>query len=56
MKKVVSIINVVASFSLGSLIFLSSFCFGKLVKIPQNDSALQSYLLKNNTEYDNMLL
>ena len=35
---------------------LSSFCFTELVKIPDNASALQSYLLMNNTKYDNMLI
>ena len=36
----VPIIKVITSFSLDCLIFLSSFCFGKLVKIPENASAL----------------
>ena len=32
------------------------FCFGKLVKISENASTLQSFLLTNNTEEDDMLI
>ena len=38
------------------IFFLSSFPFGKLVKICENASALQSYLLINNTEENTMLI
>ena len=42
-------------FTLFNLI-VPSLYFGKLVKIPENASALHSVLLRNNIEYDNMLM
>ena len=33
-----------------------SFCFGKLIKISENVSALQSYFLLKNIDEDSVLL
>ena len=46
----------VTSFRLSCLIWLCPGSFGKLVKIPENTSALQSFLLTNDTELDNMFI
>ena len=36
-------------------LIMTSFCFGKLLKIPENALALQSVFLGNNAELDNIL-
>ena len=50
-KKWSQIIKFVGSFSFELFdLIMPSFCFGKLLKIPENPSAMQSFVLTKNTE------